>query len=58
MKNYSIIGIDGRTFRSKTNINPKHEVVSLSGLGLVDGIYIIRVETAFGPIVKKFILRN
>jgi len=58
MKNYSIIGMDGRTFRSKLNINPKHEVVSLSGLGLVDGIYIIRVETAFGPIVKKFILRN
>ncbi|MBK9272624.1 MAG: T9SS type A sorting domain-containing protein [Saprospiraceae bacterium] len=58
MKSYSILGVDGRVISSNTIVQPKLENISLSNLGLADGIYLLRVETNLGPLVKKFIISN
>ena len=56
MISYSVISMDGKEMFKKSAIDPKHELIDLSGLA--NGLYLIKTETLLGPITKKILVQN
>jgi|JI10StandDraft_1071094.scaffolds.fasta_scaffold03292_7 hypothetical protein len=56
MVSYSVISMDGKEMFKKSAIDPKHELIDLSGLA--NGLYLIKTETLLGPITKKILVQN
>ena len=51
LKSYTILDLSGRELFTKTNLSGQRQVIDLTTLQ--NGLYIVKVETKLGPIIKK-----